>query len=140
MSVVTAEGIAFGKPVRFKLGSHSSTSRRLALRWLRNQAHRLADGLDPDPNAPWLRTVPGALVRLPSLRADVPTELRRWCRDDQAYEDALSALTTRVPVMLSVADLWGSYTLAVWPMSDSAARTEQCAEPHPEPSTARASP
>lgn len=143
LAEVTAEGPARGKLVCFKLGSVSAPSRRLALRWLRGQAHRIADGLDPNPDARWLSAAPGALVPLPNMRTDVPTELRRWGADDQAHEDALAQLAAGEPVMFTVADYWGRYTLAIWPVSNSAGRTGQRTDPRPEPSAAgisRASP
>lgn len=44
-----AEVHAGSGAVRFFLGGTLAPTRRLALRWLRRQAHRFADGLDPDP-------------------------------------------------------------------------------------------
>ncbi|MEU5160439.1 hypothetical protein AB0G74_12620 [Streptomyces sp. NPDC020875] len=128
LAEVTAEGPAGGKLVCVKLGSTSAGSRRLALRWLRDQAHRLADGLDPAPNAWWARDAPGALVELPGPRTDVPTELRRWESDDHAHEDALALLAAGSPVAFTVADYSGRYTLAIWPVSRSLAPAKRRAD------------
>lgn len=37
-----------------RLGGILAPTRRLALRWLRRQAQRFADALDPDPYDPWV--------------------------------------------------------------------------------------
>ncbi|MFJ9621252.1 hypothetical protein [Streptomyces sp. NPDC101181] len=37
-----------------RLGRTLAPTRRLALRWLRRQARRFADALDPDPYTPWI--------------------------------------------------------------------------------------
>lgn len=141
LAEVTAEGPAGGKLVCVKLWSTSAGSRRLALRWLRHQARHIADGLDPDPHAWWVSDAPGALAQLPELRTDVPTALRRWESDDQAHEDALAQLATGSPVAFTVSDCWGRYTLAIWPVSGSAAPAERRAKREPSAAgTSRASP
>ncbi|MEU5974275.1 hypothetical protein [Streptomyces sp. NPDC047315] len=139
LAEVTAEGPANGKLVCVKLGSTSAPSPRLALRWLRDRARSLADGMDPDPAAPWFRATPGALFQLPEPGNDAPTDLRRWCADEKAQADALSALASGYPVMRTVTDDGCSYTFAIWPVLGGTFHADH----RPESSTAgmsRASP
>ncbi|MFF2325812.1 MULTISPECIES: hypothetical protein [unclassified Streptomyces] len=79
------------------LGGTLVATPRLALRWLRGQAERLANGSDPDPDAaPWippsvLRAVPLSVAGAPDV-LDAPTELRAWAADDRRQDEALQRL------------------------------------------------
>ncbi|WP_202917899.1 hypothetical protein [Streptomyces taklimakanensis] len=118
---VTAQGPVNGTTVTVLLGSHEAPSRRLVLRWLGEQARRVADGLDPDPSAThWVTD--GTLVPLPRRPADVPTELRRWCADEERQETASTRLAEGLPFRLTVADHTGTYTLRAWPVGVTAPR------------------
>ncbi|WP_344324074.1 hypothetical protein [Streptomyces macrosporus] len=126
-----AVGTVHGGRVAVQLGSHEAPSRRLALRWLREQARRIADGLDPDPRAStWVPA--GALVPLPELSADVPTELRRWCGDEERQRAASDLLAEGLPFHLAVADHTGSYALSVRPVG--------AADAYPDPVPSAATP
>ncbi|WP_436738150.1 hypothetical protein [Streptomyces sp. BBFR102] len=70
-------------------------NRRLALRWLRHQAHRLADALDPDPHT--TRLPAGALRPAPPTTEHAPTQLRFWAADPDYAEEATDRLTTDYP-------------------------------------------
>ncbi|MCX4969853.1 hypothetical protein OHA98_34890 [Streptomyces sp. NBC_00654] len=79
------------------LGRITAPNRRLALRWLRTQALRLADGhghLIPPDATPWART--GNHVRQVAFHStDAPESLRAWATDDQHQAHALHHLETR---------------------------------------------
>jgi len=67
-------------------------SPRLALRWLRDQAARLANGLDPTPSTP--RIPQAALHATPLSVIDAPAELRAWSADDERQDEALHRLVS----------------------------------------------
>ncbi|WP_432068253.1 hypothetical protein [Streptomyces sp. C10-9-1] len=73
------------------LGGSVTTTRRLALRWLRGQALRFANALDPSPYAEWLP--PEVLQPVTHTASDAPTELRAWARNNEHQDDALRQLT-----------------------------------------------
>ncbi|MEO3976421.1 hypothetical protein [Streptomyces sp. CAU 1734] len=106
----------------FLLGTFTTISPRLALRWMRGQALRVADGLDPGPgSATRARKAPAA-----GNRPDGPTRLRDWSR---GAEDVALRLQLKdgVPVTFTVDDgPNGRFTLAVWPVA-------MRAEPDPIP-------
>jgi hypothetical protein len=109
------EGPANGATVRVVLGTWQTISPKLALRWLRGQAHRIADGLDPDPRSTWLS---GRVIRrLPAGLPDVPAELRQWCADDSAQQAACLQLKQGAPVTVNASDHTGHYSLCVWPVA-----------------------
>ncbi|WP_344632962.1 hypothetical protein [Streptomyces glaucosporus] len=139
---VVAEGPVNGTTVAVPLGRHSAPNRRLALRWLREQARRVADGLDPDPAAPWIPD--GTLARVPERLPDAPAELRRWCEDDARQRAASELLAEGLPFHFAVADHTGSYALRAWPVGVTtpalgtsplayARRTDQLPPRSPEP-------
>ncbi|MFJ7996925.1 hypothetical protein ACIQ7D_07155 [Streptomyces sp. NPDC096310] len=57
---VVCEGPVNGTGVRVVLAARQAASPEFALSFLRHQARRIADGLDPDPGAGW--APPGTLV------------------------------------------------------------------------------
>lgn len=66
----------------FWLGSHSTSSPRLALRWLHIRARHIGDQLDPPAARPILA----------------------WLDDDQAHEHALAVLAHGMPYSHSIFD------------------------------------
>lgn len=123
----TGEGPVRGKAVLVRLGGETLRNRRLALLWLRGQAQRIADGLDPDPydSCGWLRRTREndqterrviKATTAPNL-PDVPTALRAWCDDDARQDQAAAALAAGGPVLLTVADHTGTYYLSAWPVA-----------------------
>ncbi|WP_073718349.1 hypothetical protein [Streptomyces sp. TSRI0281] len=88
------------------LGRVTVPNRRLALRWLRRQALRLADGhghLQPPDTTPWARARND--VRPVTFHSsDAPESLRAWAADDQRQTDALHHLETGTGTLLTVTD------------------------------------
>ncbi|MFR9723762.1 hypothetical protein ACL02R_10410 [Streptomyces sp. MS19] len=85
-----------------QLGAHAAVSRRLVLWWLRGQALRVADGLDPDPAR---GRYPGAMAVVSSVPGrDAPTMLRRWAADLGRQEQAAWYLAAGVQFRLAVQD------------------------------------
>jgi hypothetical protein len=108
---VVAEGPVFGLPGttgRVVLGSFETISPKLALRWLREQARRISDGLDPSPMADW---VPPTLLTAVTDSADVPAELRWWADDSAAQQLARDQLAAASTLHLSTRDSSGRYML-----------------------------
>lgn len=137
---VAATGPVSGGTVRVVLGTFRTPHLGTMLRWLTDQAHRVADGLDPAPDARWvLPEHRGALVttselnRLPSA-AD---ELRAWCADPVGRRAACDRLRAGWPVTVAAVDHTGTYSLWVVPVALSAevpqrsgtAPTRPCPEP-----------
>jgi hypothetical protein len=113
---VVGEGLANGRSVAVNLGHGIALSRRLAVRWLCGQATRIADGLDPDPAAAWHSA---ALLRMPASLPDAARDLRAWRDDMKRQEEAMHQLARGEPFILTVCDLSGRYTLAIWPITNS---------------------
>jgi hypothetical protein len=72
------------------LGGSVAPSRRLALRWLRGQALRFANALDPDPYTEWIP--PQALQPVTHAERNAPAELRFWADDNEHQDQALHQL------------------------------------------------
>ncbi|WSU10317.1 hypothetical protein OG245_22420 [Streptomyces sp. NBC_01116] len=104
-----------------RLGGILAPTRRLALRWLRRQARRFADALDPDPYAPW---VPAhALYPVPAGgRRDAPAELRSWADSFREHDYALGRLADGLPYEFVARDAASWYGLVMRPLA-VAART-----------------
>ncbi|MFC5720861.1 hypothetical protein ACFP1Z_11855 [Streptomyces gamaensis] len=101
---------------RIVLGTLPTPFLGRALRWLRRQAVRIADGLDPDPD-----TAPsphGALhkVNTEFQLGDAPAELRAWANDDRSRQAAYDQLRGGTPFALTATDHTGRYVLAAWPV------------------------
>ncbi|WP_406241558.1 hypothetical protein [Streptomyces anulatus] len=104
-----------------RLGGTLAPTRRLALRWLRRQARRFADALDPDPYTAW---VPGGAlypVGAAGLR-DAPAELRSWATSFREHDYALGRLADGLPYEFVARDATSWYGLVVRPLA-TAART-----------------
>ncbi|GHF61091.1 MULTISPECIES: hypothetical protein [Streptomyces] len=102
-----------------RLGGVLVPTRRLALRWLRRQARRFADALDPDPYAPW---VPGrALYPVGAAgRRDAPAELRSWVTSFREHDYALGRLADGLPYEFVARDAAAWYGLVMRPLAASA--------------------
>ncbi|MFJ7325816.1 hypothetical protein ACIQVN_06120 [Streptomyces cyaneofuscatus] len=97
------------------LGGTVTPTRRLALRWLRRQARRFADALDPDPYAPWiparaLHPVSGGDPH------DAPAELRAWASSFREQDYALLRLADGLPYEFVARDALTWYGLVVRPV------------------------
>lgn len=97
------------------LSTHRTNSPRLAMRWLRTQALRLARALDPVPDAgPFpsaaLRPVPEEAVAAAGPR------IRQWAQDRTAYETHLRELRTGRLTSLVATDDQALYALTARPI------------------------
>ncbi|RLU86238.1 hypothetical protein CTZ27_24990 [Streptomyces griseocarneus] len=131
-----AEGPVYGRDEwgRSVLGIFPTPFVGRALRWLRGQALRIADGLDPDPQAtPALR---GALRSAESATefrfGDAPTALRNWANAEWTRQAAYDQLRGGEQFHLVAEDATGRYVLAAWPV-DVPARPDplsaECRQP-----------
>ncbi|MEV5684009.1 hypothetical protein AB0L68_12620 [Streptomyces sp. NPDC052164] len=88
------------------IGRITAPNRRLALRWLRRQALRLADGhghLTAPDTTPWTQAKND--VRPVTFHSsDAPENLRAWATDNQRQTDALHQLETGPGTLLTVTD------------------------------------
>ncbi|MER7782784.1 MULTISPECIES: hypothetical protein [Streptomyces] len=96
------------------LGGIITPTRRLALRWLRGQARRIADALDPYPYVRW--APPGVLRRVPAADRDAPGALRGWRASTECQDAALHALAAGEPFAFLTHDATCWYRLAVHPL------------------------
>lgn len=96
------------------LGGTVAPTRCLALRWLRGQAVRIADGLDPGPDRAW--APPGTLWPTPQTGADAPTHLRSWAGDLGLQEAASRRLADGMPYGFLARDASGWYRLYARPV------------------------
>ncbi|WP_330174521.1 hypothetical protein OG875_13805 [Streptomyces sp. NBC_01498] len=113
---VRAEGEVYGtgETAAFVLGTFGTISPKLALRWLRGQAERIADGLDPDPaHSAWVES----WMRVdPAPMPDCPTALRDWTDDPAEHRAARDQLAEGAPLSVVMSDSGCRYTLTVWPI------------------------
>ncbi|MEE1929255.1 hypothetical protein V1J52_13885 [Streptomyces sp. TRM 70351] len=127
---VRAEGFVYGtgESVPYVLGTFPTISPVLALRWLRSQALRIADRLDPDPQrSAWVRP----FMRRPSVPApDCPTGLRAWVAEPDGERMARAHVKAGHPLCVAFPDEDCTYTLSVWPVHLPA---DEPAQPIPEP-------
>ncbi|MEV3869932.1 hypothetical protein [Streptomyces sp. NPDC049906] len=99
------------------LGSFASPCPGRVLRWLRRQAVRIANGLDPDPLV--LPSVSAAVLRPDRCGqriGDVPTDLRAWAEDERPRRAARHRLLAGNPFLLVSVDHTGWYALTAWPV------------------------
>ncbi|MEV7903096.1 hypothetical protein [Streptomyces anulatus] len=103
-----------------RLGGILAPTRRLALRWLRRQARRFADALDPDPYAPW---VPARALHPVAAggRRDVPAELRSWASSFREHDYALTRLAAGLPYEFVARDTVSWYGLVMRPLAPTPA-------------------
>ncbi|MCZ7416902.1 MULTISPECIES: hypothetical protein [unclassified Streptomyces] len=93
----------------WRLGVYRTRTARLALRWLRDRATRIADALDPAPGLPWCP--PGALSCATGDATEAAETLRAW-RDGTAQQDtALAHLADGAVFTLTARDDAAHYVL-----------------------------
>ncbi|MGA5429085.1 hypothetical protein ACPCVL_20115 [Streptomyces koyangensis] len=109
------------------LGGTVAPTRCLALRWLRGQAFRIADGLDPGPDRAW--APPGTLWPAPHSGPDAPTQLRAWAANMGLQEVASRRLADGMPYGFLARDASGWYRLYARPVHIPSAPTPP-EEPH----------
>nr|WP_205616040.1 hypothetical protein [Streptomyces harenosi] len=113
------------------MGVFRTISPVLALRWLRGQARRIADGLDPDPGvSSWFHA--HACEADPT--EDAPTALRDWAADPDEERVARGHIKAGHPLLVTALDLDCAYTLSVRPIRVPA---ERFAQPSLTPRTHR---
>lgn len=122
---VRAEGPVYGtgETVSYVLRTTQSVSPVLALRWLRGEALRIADRLDPDPRrSAWVRPT----MRVPTAPApDCPTELRAWATDPDEQREAREHVKGGHLLFVRVSDADCTYTLSVRPVRLPGAEPDQ---------------
>ncbi|MER8230453.1 hypothetical protein [Streptomyces sp. NPDC094049] len=113
-------------PTTYSLGRFESISPKLVLRWLRGEALRLADRLDPDPAR--VARLPPFTYRVAPPGPHCADALRDWATGEDAAVHARETLRIRSPLRLTFTDLDCAYILSVWL---STARTEDVRAPQP---------
>ncbi|GAA2984896.1 hypothetical protein [Streptomyces fulvorobeus] len=112
---VRAEGLVYGtgRTLPYVLGTFRTISPVLALRWIRSEARRIADRLDPDPRqSAWVRP----FMRVPHVPVpDGPTGLRAWADDPHSERVARERIKSGDPLSVVIPDMDCRYTLSVWP-------------------------
>ncbi|MEU3177334.1 MULTISPECIES: hypothetical protein [Streptomyces] len=96
------------------LGGVVAPTRRLALRWLRRQAHRLADALDPEPRT--TRLPPHALRPTSRTAEHAPSQLRFWAADLTYAEEATDRLAAGYPYRFTAREGPAWYQLTARPL------------------------
>ncbi|TGN74552.1 hypothetical protein E5083_20335 [Streptomyces bauhiniae] len=96
------------------LATYRGRSPRLAARWLRAEAHRLARLLSPALGALFLRDAPFTAAGPDVPRPDA--ELRAWADDERAYEHALRSLASGRALMFTATDYDARYSLRAYPL------------------------
>ncbi|MGX2995185.1 hypothetical protein JNUCC64_12955 [Streptomyces sp. JNUCC 64] len=101
---------------RMVLGTFTSPYPGRALRWLRRQAVRIADGLDPDPDVGPIH--PDALNEIPfpdhEFPGDAPTRLRAWALSGD-HSPAIRRLRDGGTVQVVAAEFGERYVLTARP-------------------------
>ncbi|WP_405671371.1 hypothetical protein [Streptomyces sp. NBC_01530] len=113
---VRAEGRVYGmgETVPYVLGTFESISPVLVLRWLRGEALRIAERLDPDPaHSRWF---PARTECEAAPVHDAPTELRTWAADPEEEREARGHIKGGHPLFVTASDADCTYTLSVWPV------------------------
>lgn len=95
------------------LRDYEGPTPRTALRWMRWQAGRVADQLDPGPWPSWAPH--GALAPVALAVPDGPAELRAWRDDLEAHTEMMTALRSGLPVSITVHDDTAHYTITALP-------------------------
>lgn len=114
------------------LGRATLPNRRLALRWLRRQAHRLADGLGaPEPQPSGMRGVRPISFQSPA----VPIGLRAWAHDPDQQDHAMARLEAGRPDVLTVLDPAAGLLVALagWPVRSIRRAVAGYGTPEPPP-------
>jgi hypothetical protein len=97
------------------LGGYQATAPHLAVRWLREQARRLADALDPEPGE---GVFPAACLRRAGEGQPNPGRVfRTWMADFRYQGTQLQALAAGNQISISSGDLDVCYCLSARPVS-----------------------
>lgn len=97
------------------LGGHRAAAPHLAVRWLRQQARRIADALDPVPGE---GAIPASCLRPADLRGPNPGRvLRVWMADFRYQGTQLQALAAGRQISVSSGDLEVCYHLSARPVA-----------------------
>ncbi|MFJ6100900.1 hypothetical protein ACIQHY_07835 [Streptomyces sp. NPDC092359] len=116
-----------------RLAAFECISAKFALRWLRGEARRLADRIDPAPKqVSW--GPPRAFRPITPTGPDCAPMLRSWADSERAAADALEVLGTRHPFRAAFPDTGATYVLSIW---FSTARSEDIREPPVAPAVQR---
>ncbi|UUN29415.1 hypothetical protein [Streptomyces sp. FIT100] len=94
------------------LAYYRAASPRLAARWMRAEAQRLARLLAPEPNTPHLES-----VLLVAAGPDCPRpddDLLAWASSDERYEHALRVLASGHTYLLNVTDYDARYSVRTY--------------------------
>jgi hypothetical protein len=110
---VTAHDLSGSREVI--LAYYRAASPRLAARWMRAEARRLARLLAPEPRAPHLRSVLLVAAGPACMRPDV--DLLAWASSDEQYERALRALSCGKDCFLTVTDSDARYCVRVYALA-----------------------
>ncbi|WP_103532574.1 hypothetical protein [Streptomyces sp. SM11] len=112
-----------------RLGGIIAPTRRLALRWLRRQARRFADALDPDPYTPW---VPARALYpvAEGGRRDASAEPRSWANSFREHDYALGRLADGLPYEFVARDAAAWYGLVMRPLIPACTPTPAPPTPH----------
>ncbi|MCX2968893.1 MULTISPECIES: hypothetical protein [Streptomyces] len=115
---VVGEGAVRGDWVAVVLGACQTRTPDGALNWLRAQAWRLADRLEPEPGGAWWAP-PGALRPRPDSDGDagVSGRMRAWVLEPGRQRAALGALIACRPLDVVFGDVTARYVLRARPVS-----------------------
>ncbi|MGX2995016.1 hypothetical protein JNUCC64_12070 [Streptomyces sp. JNUCC 64] len=99
---------------RMSLGTFTSPYPGRALRWLRKQAVRIADGLDPDPDTGPIHPTALNAIEFPDHESpgDAPTRLRAWALHED-HAPAIHRLRAGGTVRIIAAEHGERYVLTV---------------------------
>ncbi|MEV7089859.1 hypothetical protein AB0O07_28890 [Streptomyces sp. NPDC093085] len=111
---VVCEGPINGTWVRVLLAARQTTSPEHALTFLRAQARRIANGLDPQPHSGWIPD--GTLTLVAARTPDASTGLRFWCHNPAAQKAARERLAAGGEFVLGAIDDSGLYLLRALPV------------------------
>ncbi|WP_406013063.1 hypothetical protein OG520_11005 [Streptomyces sp. NBC_00984] len=115
------------------LAFYRAASPRLAARWMRAEAQRLARLLAPEPTAPYLGSV--LLVAAGPACARPDADLLAWASSNERYEHALRVLSSGNTYLLNVTDYDAQYSVRAYALptrsrplqSPTPAGSRQCA-------------
>lgn len=92
----------------FPISGYQAATPRLAVRWMREQTFRMAQLMDPQPDAKWLtagrRDARVPLIEVTWTAPDAPEELRQWRGDHQRQAEAMEILAAGGLVRFSADD------------------------------------
>ncbi|MFJ9431765.1 hypothetical protein ACIRQY_19175 [Streptomyces sp. NPDC101490] len=96
-----------------RLAIFECISAEFAVRWLRGEARRLADRIDPAPKqVSW--GPPRAFRPVTPSGPDCAPALRSWADSEPAATDVLEVLGTRHPFRAAFPDTGATYVLSIW--------------------------